>query len=134
MNELYLYLSSVDSLQHFPNNSLSDFTIHLPTEYRFDGTWTCALRAIKCETTISKDLYVFCDIVEDSYVRDRKMPILQYIPGEKGIISKDYDSSVCPALTRTSLNTLRVYIRDYKMNEPALIGESTTCTLHLQKV
>ena len=133
MSGIRMFISSCDSLQFFPDNKPNDFTIRLPDELHLEGEWTCTLRNLKCVTTLDTDLYVFCDVVEESYVRNRKLPILQYIPGEQGKMVGNFESDLCAKLSRKDITTIRIYIRDFHLREAPLAGERTTCTLHFLK-
>ena len=133
MNQFYLFVSSSDSSEYFPDNIACDFKVKLPQMLQLPGTWTCSLRDLKCVTTLDKDLYVFSDIIEDSYVNDKKLPILQYVYGKRGKVARNFDGSICPRLARRDLSTIHVYIRDSKMNKAPLTAQCTTCTLHFEK-
>ena len=133
MNQFYLFVSSSDSLEYFPDNKPCDFNVKLPQTLELTGTWTCSLRDIKCVTTSDKDLYVYSDFLQDSYVNNKKLPLLQYISGEQGKVVRNFDGSICPRLARRDLSSIHVYIRDSKMNSAPLTGERTTCTLHFEK-
>lgn len=145
MQDLYLFVSSSDSCKNFyPRNTQSRFTIQLPDTLHLNHTpWYCALRDISCEITKSVDLYVFCDVIEDSYVREQKLPILQHIPfttqarattskGEEGIrVVTTFDSSIAHRIKITQLKTLTIYITDKDLKPPSFTSAHVTCTLHL---
>ena len=42
----YLYLSSVDSVDYFPSNTLDNFIVKLPELYKLPGHWEVALTEI----------------------------------------------------------------------------------------
>ena len=133
--EFFLFLSSEDSKAYFPQNNPGQFSVALPDVLYLDGTWTCALRDIQCWPSTSSDLYVFCDAVEDSYVRDRKLPILQRIPqSDTGShVIETYDSTIQFKVSRSVINTLTLYIRDSTMKPVSFKTGATYCTLHFTK-
>ena len=135
MEEIYLFLSSNDSLDYYTGNNPASFTVRLPESANLEGNWACALRDFQCHPQTSSDLYVFCDVIQDSYVRDRKLPILQHIPRQEngGSVVQNYDTSICFRVTRPNLNSVSIYIKDATMKTPSFKAEPTTCTLHLYK-
>ena len=131
----YIFANSKDSTSYFPNNDAVDFSLQLPETIHLKGVWTCSLRNIRCTTTPNTDLYVFCDAVEESYVRNTKLPILQMVHSEEdGNIVCHFDGSICMKVTRTELNTLRIYIKTFTQHKPSFISEPLTCTLHFQRL
>ena len=134
MSPFNLFVSSADSKSYFPQNCPSDFSIQLREIIHLEGDWTCSLRAIKCVTTTDTDLYVFCDLLEESYVHDTKLPILQYVPGKQGKVVRDFDCNTSQRLISNNISTIRIYIRDFHFKKAPLTGERTTCTLHFEKI
>lgn len=139
MNQIVLYLSSTDSKEYYPNNNPADFTVKFPEPIQLHGEWTLTLRELKCKRSNNDDdLYIMCDAIQDTFVRNRKEPVLQYIPGKGrgggGRVIQSFDGTIMPKVTRTTLNTLRIYIRDAQMQSALLRDETTTCALVLQKI
>ena len=137
-DEYFLFLKSNDSSGYFPSNSPGYFTVQLPEAIYFDdGIWYCALRAITCKLVVPADLYIFCDLIQHSYVLDRKLPILQNIPKqsmEQGTrIVENYDSTLCFRITRSIVSNITLYIRDENLAVPSFGSDPTTCTLQLFK-
>ena len=83
--EYFIFLKSSDSLKYYPSNMPHYFTVELPETIYLDGddVWYCTLRNFTCELSVPKALYVYCDLVQQSFVLDRKLPIIQYIPKNK---------------------------------------------------
>ena len=135
MMEFFMFLSSKDSKSYFPNNNPGDFSVVLPDTLYLDGTWTCALRDIQCWPATPTDMYLFCDAVEDSYVKDGKLPILQRIPQTNtgSQVIETYDSMTQFKVSRSVINTLTLYIRDSSMKPVSFQTEATCCTLHFKK-
>lgn len=134
MADLYLFLSSTDSPRFCPYNSPSEFVVRLPETFHLEGKWTCALKEIKCTTTKNVGLYVFCDLVTESVVKGRKLPILQHISQEvEGRFVHSFDLSIAPLLSRKTFHEVYLYIRDEQMNPAPLAGDPTSCTLLLRR-
>ena len=134
-NEYFIFLKSTDSLNYYPFNAPQSFTVQLPETINLgDNVWFCTLRSLTCELTAPKALYVYCDLVEQSYVLDRKLPIIQYIPKYKeGRVIESYDSSVRFKVTRSAVASITVYVKDDQFQNPSFTNEPLTCTLHLVK-
>ena len=82
MTDFHLYLSSRDSLDVRKNNNPSDFWIQFPKTYALEDQWVYALIQISLTCSFkaqAQRLYLCCDIVEESYVRNITLPILRVI-------------------------------------------------------
>ena len=135
MEDLFLFLSSNDSLEYYPDNKPACFSVKLPETMYLNGgggMWMCALRDFQCRTSVVADLYLFCDMVEDSYVRNRKLPILQHIPRDFTTrqIVQTYDSSIHFPVTRQEINIITIHIKDEHLEFAPLVDQPSTCTLH----
>ena len=136
-SEYFIFLKSTDSLDYYPSNGSHCFTVQLPETLYLDGddVWYCALRDFTCTLTTPTPLYVYCDLVQQSIVLDRKLPIIQYIPkyttGGDGSVRESYDSSMCFKVTRSTITNITVYIKDDQLKDPSFTSAPSTCTLHL---
>ena len=126
MNKFYVFTSSSDSLTFYPDNQPFDLKVHLPEISHLSGTWTCSLLDLKCVTTSDTELYVFADILEDSLVNSKKLPLIQYVPGEDGKIVRTFGGCIDPRLSRNDIGTIHIYITDVQMKNAPLTGERTT--------
>ena len=135
--EYFIFMKSTDSLNYFPSNTNHHFTVELPEAVYLDGNdvWYCALRHFTCELTSPMALYVYCDLVQQSFVLDRRLPIIQYIPKytRETRVTETYDSSMAFKVTRSTITNITVYIKDEKFKHPSFTDEPSTCTLHLMK-
>ena len=122
----YIYLSSDDSLEYFPNNTNFDFTVELAQEFR--GAYRLALCEIYFTPAI-EDLYVFCDVCSRSRVLDDLLPLLRIVraPGE-------FANLYYQELTRPILQRIRLYIRDKSLNIPSTDIGTVRCTLRLEPI
>ena len=132
MKEYFLFLKSNDSVKYYPKNEAFYFTAYLTEPIHLEnGPWYCALRAIKTKVIDTSDLYVYCDIIEESHVLGSKLPILQrIIPNAQGQVAESFDSSIHFEITSPVMNSITVYIRTASMAAPSVASEATTCTLH----
>ena len=72
---MYMYIHHGDSKIH--GNSSTDFEIVLPISYKLKGDWSCALLEVLIPTPVSEELYISVDIVQNSLVHGKLIPILK---------------------------------------------------------
>ena len=106
----HIFISSLDSLEYSPDNTTYDFTVTLPEP--IIGRYKVALTEISYPTHF-EDLYIFCDIVEQSYLQDKSLPLLRIVTG-MGELNHLYYFNV----TRQVIQRLRVYILDKNLEKP----------------
>jgi len=77
----YLYISSEDSRDVFPKNTMTDFVVELPdTVHLDDGPWEMALMDVSYDKNIHTNratIYLLCDVCEYSRVHYSSQPILR---------------------------------------------------------
>ena len=122
----YLFLSSTDSLEYHPNNVSHDFTVELLQEMQ--GSFRIALCEIMF-TSVTEDLYIFCDIAGQSQVKDELHPLLRIVsaPGE---FSSLYFHKVSTPVFRR----IRIYICNADMKEPTVNIGDVRCTLLIDPI
>lgn len=82
MDAFYLFLYCGDSMSTHVDNHAGDFVVDLPKRYLLEGNWECALTELTLSSQLeypSHRLYVCADIVEESYARNRVLPLLRVI-------------------------------------------------------
>jgi hypothetical protein len=80
MEQFYVFANSEDSLNIFNDNVGGRFRVYFPNPYVLDGTWECALLEVTFVpmlTTPTRRIYVCCDFVDNTFVRDSYIPVLQ---------------------------------------------------------
>ena len=107
----YLFISSEDSLKYNPTNSTYEFTVTLPQTIH--GDWEIALSEIEYASHF-EDMYVFCDLCESSYVKDKTLPLLRVV-SKMGVFQNLYFYSV----TRKVIQRIRVFIRNKDLETPS---------------
>ena len=128
-DEIVLFLSSEDSLEYFPYNNAFEFTVRLPDPLHLEGVWYCTLRDFQCHVATPTDLYIFSNIIQDSYVRNKKLPILQHVPATSSHVIQNYDSSIRHKLILTDINAINIYIMTKSLSMPSYGRGPSTCTL-----
>ena len=141
MEEQYLFLSSQDSLDYFPNNKSNHFTIKLPGLLKLPGTWKCALVEMtyfpQFEGQRPKQIYLCSDIVHESYASDSMLPVLRKVSVPSGIstkISVTFPQNYYFKVSREEIQYIQIYIKDQKLRDPSFVVEPFSCTLHLVRL
>ena len=129
----YLFLSSADSQQFFPDNSAADFRIKLDIPIILDAHWHVCL----CEITFklksgdnSKSLSVYSSICRPSYIDNHAAPILRRITrkGAQEFMSRQYFP-----IARRYIESLDIYIRNEQGEKPLFADKPIELTLHLKR-
>ena len=138
-----MYLSSRDSLILYSNNQFDDFIVELPEMYRFrEGEkWSVALTDISISsesmTSLPESIIVMSDIISDSLIQERYLPVLRPIPAHsKELITSLFHPHYI-LLTNLRISRIRIYCLSEKLTP--LINSSlwdrdaiTRCTLHFK--
>lgn len=77
---VYLFLNSNDFINFYLLNNLDDFIVIFLKLYVLDGCWECVFLEMNIELIndiVLFCVYLCCDIVEDSYVRNNMLFILR---------------------------------------------------------
>ena len=129
----YIYISSEDSKDLYPKNSMTDFIVELPeTIHLGEGQWEMALIETTYDRNVHVDhqsMYLLCDVCEYSHVHNNKQPILR-----KLLFHKTYRvlQHFVDIQTRNELKRLHFRLVDVNL-QPVIHTGSFYCTLLLQK-
>ena len=130
--EHYLFVSSNDSKNIYPNNNASEFWIELPTHLILRGKWEIALIEIKLSSSEINDYLILFDGCECSFVKDSFRPVLRFI--ESGTMHRIYSNPIYISVTRDRLERLHLFLLPCNGLQSSLSTETLKCTLHLRKV
>lgn len=139
MDDFYLYISSRDCVNIRKNNSPSDCWIQFPRAYTLEGEWVCALKEISLTCNFkpkSTRLYLCCDILEESYVGETSLPVLKNVEIQnkyQKLLSVEFANPSYVTVNVTSLNTLRLYLLDERLQIVKFDSNDLHCVLHLKK-
>jgi len=137
MDDFYLHLYCGDSLATHVNNHAGDFLVNLPRSYRLQGRWECALTEITFVSQLERlthRVYVCCDLVDQSYVKETSLPVLQSIDidaDEK--VDLIFNPSYYLKINRQDLSRIQIFIRDDKLNPCRFKVDRLYCTLHFRR-
>ena len=133
---LRMVLKSTDSTLFHPNNTTFSFRVHLPHPLNLDGAWTISLLEFsldpgKTKQQVSLELFVCCNLCEDSIVGEREIPLLQRVYLEKQHI---YQNPYEVPMKLGHFQDVHVYIRDAKPSPALFLSGEVTVTLLLRKL
>lgn len=136
--DIYLFLSSKDSANIYINNDSADYTVQLQNVVTLDGEWSCTLVDFYCELESPAHFYIMTDIIQDSYAKDMKLPILQCIYNSDDRSKKirfNSDTTITLPVNQSSIHSIRIHIRqmtDLKLVKT--VSDSVShCVLKLTK-
>ena len=140
MEEHYMFLSSQDSLEYFPENKAHRFGIKLPGVMHLEGRWKCALTELVYFPQFTgerpKELYVCCDLVQDSYVADSMLPVMRKVAVPTAISTKTsltFPQNYYFPVSRKEIQYINLFVKDHGLKDPSFAQEPLSCTLHLVK-
>ena len=139
MTEFTLYLSSRDSMHLYQQNTPSECQIQLPKSYQLEGSWTCALIDLSLECDFSprsKRLYLCCDLVEESYVRDTLAPVLRNIEVNsryKKLKTELFTLPLYVPIKTRHLHSLKLEILDENLKPVVFKTNDLHCVIHFKQ-
>ncbi len=141
--EYTLHLSSRDSISICPGNAPGDFIVDLGKTLVLEGSWRVELLSFRCDLSSEqaygiRNLYIFSDICECSFVRDQYLPILAniYCDGEFDGIKRIHETIRNPyslGVVPHAIQRVRIYIKDSNLRSPSFTNQRSEVTLRLVK-
>ena len=127
-SEFYMYISSTDSVNTFPTNTASDFSVLLPDRIRFNPieSWNCGLVELIIPNELNEPAFLCSNFCQPSIVGERRLPVLRRI----------IDLHVDPShvnyvpIRCSELAVLQMYLTDSTGQKLSLTTGTTYCTLH----
>jgi hypothetical protein len=128
MEDFYMFLSSLDSNDLYPDNTSNSFKVNLRKNLKLEGSWSVGLIRFKCNfETPPVAAHIECDICQESYVFNTYRPVLNVIyPKFKRYIEPFYEVAYVPIITNT-FGKLKISIRGGECVGPVF------CVLHFKK-
>jgi hypothetical protein len=136
-SEHYLFLSSDDSKDRHPGNTVDDFTVELPRPLKLEGRWVCGLKEVLFSNKLpTGTVYVCADLCQDSLVCDTYAPVLRVV--RKSITRSGtvriFDDPFYVEVRSDHLQRFRIFLRGDRLNPlPSRSAGQFFCTIHLRK-
>ena len=108
-----------------------DRTTDLPIPLEVEG-YGCGVIEMtgKIKNGFKDNLYLCCDICEESYVNNIRLPVLRYLNrNSNGLINKGIDHVIWLRVMRPNISSIRLYIADENGEIVSVEGNKLNCTL-----
>lgn len=130
-HDIYLVISSDDSLATHPNNNAFSFIVDLPRSINLEGNWSCALQNFTFEANNGhvQNLFIYCDVCRESLVNEKYLPLLKMVTS-----TGDQSPLVFIPVSQTSFNNIMVNIRLENRQVPSFTSRKSTCAFLLRKL
>ena len=117
MQDFHVVLMSNADISRYPNNKATHFTNTLATPVEMKGNWSVGLESIVCTGKVRKSpsMFVCCNLVDDSFVGNKQMPLLRVVQYDSNI-NLTFDRVNYKQVGRSFLNSIEVEIRDEENN------------------
>ena len=114
---------------HLETNGDTTVNYEIPLEYEGYGIGLVSIDG-KIKIMKNEDLYLCCDIIEESFIKNKKLPILYPLyRDETGFIDCPIYNILFLRIIRPSISSIRLYICDKKGNIVSLSKNYLKCTL-----
>ena len=144
MADFYMFLTSDDCKSLHPQNRFDDFITELPSEHRFGsgGEWKVCLSELSLEsdkiTEMPESIIVQSDLVTDSYIQERRAPVLRVISSQSSGLSVSLYQSFYVGLAQYRVRSIRIRITNGRLGQLSAAkwdreGTVTSCTLHFTR-
>ena len=131
--QFYVHLSSRDSMQYFPRNNTSRFTVKLPEILHLNGQWEVAL----CEIGLPKakpqpkKLLVCSEICNESIIGEKRLPLLRVVTGK---IPASFRTLQYIPVRPQDIERITLYIASATGAQVSFDQGECSCTLHFKNV
>lgn len=133
-DEIYLYLSSKDCIELYPQNKTSDFSVSLAKTLDLDETWSVALCEIifDCISPEVGELNIYSNLIRHVIVGCGENQLLARIDAiRENKVNRQIETPIYLPVSLEDLREIKVSLRDDKGNSP--IDGRVILVLHFKK-
>lgn len=143
----FLYLSSDDSMDYFPDNSPINFRVKMPNPRLFQCMWLCGVISFQYYDLFSIDtmssnsplnFYICSDLCQQSYVNDSTEPVLSRCfikPINDGLLHEvQISNPIYVPIVQYFKDYIHIYIKGDKGAHISLDKGPSKVTLHLKRI
>ncbi|OOY54058.1 hypothetical protein BOW00_12350, partial [Solemya velum gill symbiont] len=128
-----IFVLTSDSLSRYPENQPHDFRVYLPKPLELHGNWTVSLNEFSVDSgKLKNELYVYCNLCDDSCVVDRKIPLLRRV-SMKRPTNQIFALPYRIPIRLTHVSEIHVYIKDRNHAPASFLTGTVTLTLTVEK-
>ena len=133
-----LYIANTeDSLNIFNDNEGRRFRVYFPNPYVLDGTWECALLNVSFVpklTTPTRRIYVCCDFVDNSYVKDSYIPVLHSLSVlNENVTDVTFENPIYHRVIGGIGQQIEISMRDDNLEICYFIDDHVFCLVHFRR-
>lgn len=131
----YLVVNSDKSLEYFPNNKPSSFSVHLNKLFQFKENWLVALSEISTIQNFNDftQFYVYSNICQGSYIDGELVPLLRQVIFDVGDNTKTFERPYYVPVCKQAFTSISFYINDSKQHLSSVLNKPVTVTLHFKQ-
>ena len=137
MKQFCVFVNSEDSLNIFNDNAGGRFRVYFPNPYVLDRTWECALLEVTFVpmlTAPTRRIYVCCDFVDNSYVRDTYIPVLQSLSVlSEGVTDVTFENPIYYQVRGGIGQHIEISMRDDNLEIWHFKDDHVFCLAHFRK-
>ena len=148
MAGFYLFVSSIDSLDLHPSNTVHDFVVELGRNYELTCSrrekWCMALLEVRLDQgdvtqPILENTVITCDLAQPSYIQGTEQCILRSIDPSEGTQTASLYQPYYIGMKQCSFSRLRIRLLTRDLQTPRWAEQQTesarlTCIIHIQKL
>ena len=132
MNDFYIHLSSDNSMEYFPNNTGSMFSVQFPQEIPLKGEWCCALTEIRFQSLGQEEMILCSNIIESVFTNGVRLPVLRRFCKKVKYIEFVHRHYIPVSLR--SLQFVDMYVLDRSRQPVSFSSGILKCTLHFKQM
>ena len=119
----YVWISSSQNKDKFPDNQWYDFRVELPKELIFKDCCECALLSFDVNPLFQLEVNIFCDLLEENCFGNNLAPYLNTVDQ----VPYRYQNLTFVKVLHSTIKTFRIYIKSMFSNSipSESIGESS---------
>jgi hypothetical protein len=129
MDEFYVFLSSEDSHELYPDNTANYFTVNFKKSIQLNGDWSVGLAHMKCQfESVPSIAHIECDICGESYISNAYRPLLNVVYPKFRKYVNHFTNVLYMPVTTNVFNKITISIR-----EGGTCINTSYCVLHFKK-
>ena len=124
---MYFYINYYDAKLYV--NTQYDYIIEFPRTFSLEGDWVCALVESSLKHDLESELYLYCDVVDNTMVHGKNLPLVRTFQK-----SEKYTNPFYIPVTTSRINRIRFTIKDRKNITPNVDLKDFSFVLHFMKI
>ena len=132
-DNIYFFLSSIDSSNFHPNIKPYNFTFEVPERTNLIGDWQVGICDFHASTVTNETLYLFSDIADYSYIRNSMQGIIRLLPQSNSNKYQLFNKIYCLPVKTKNFSRIVIYIKNKNLHFASSLTGVVELTLHLRR-